>query len=495
MGDEIFSIVSTTDGGYIFAGKTSSVDGDVTFNNGFNDYWVVKVTGAGAIQWQKTYGGDNDDKAFSIVQTTDGGYVVAGYTNSENGDVLFSRGLEDFWILKLSPTGDIQWQKSLGGGANDYASQVRQTADGGYIIVGTTESSNGDVTGHHPFITIPYRADVWIVKLSAVGGLEWQKALGGSGDDFGYAIRQTFDGGYIVAASSNSPDGDVGVHHGDDRFQDYWIVKLSDTGAIEWQKDLGGNWDDMAYDVVQSTDSGYIVAGMSKSIDGDVIARPGANTHGDYWVLKLSRLGDIQWQRTLGGSDEDVARSVVQTSDGGYLVAGYAESSDGDVSGHRATPVGMLWQYDYWLVKLTPVGDLEWQLCLGGSDFDEANAVLQTADGGYMVAGFTLSTDGDIKGLYGADDCWLVKLGPATSVNEFSLPVALSVSPNPTTGSIYINGVDKATIKVYNTLGSLVAKATSTDNISIATAPPGIYFIRVLNLAGELLYQGSIVKE
>ena len=185
------------------------------------------------IQWAKCYGGSEYDAALSIQQTTDGGYIVAGLSLSNDNDVSGNHGGEDYWIVKLTSTGSIEWQKSLGGSGEDRASSVIQTTDGGYIIAGTSNSNDGDVSGNHG------RDDYWIVKLSSTGILEWQKSLGGSGDDDANSIQQTTDGGYIIAGGSNSNDGDVSGNHGSD---DYWIVKLAPSGSIEWQKSLGGKW-------------------------------------------------------------------------------------------------------------------------------------------------------------------------------------------------------------------------------------------------------------
>ncbi|HEX5651715.1 MAG TPA: hypothetical protein VFX58_01495, partial [Chitinophagaceae bacterium] len=213
------------------------------------------------IQWQKAMGGSGYEGASSIQQTTDGGYIVAGITGSNDGDVSGSHGVWDYWIVKLAATGNIQWQRCLGGSGQDYASSIEQTTDGGYIVAGSSYSNDGDVSGNHGV------SDAWIVKLAASGNIQWQRCLGGSDVEGAYSIEQTTDGGYIVSGSTSSNDGDVSGNHG---VSEAWIVKLDATGNIQWQRCLGGSGDEGAYSIEQTTDGGYIVSGSTSSNDGDV---------------------------------------------------------------------------------------------------------------------------------------------------------------------------------------------------------------------------------
>ncbi|OAA31353.1 hypothetical protein AT15_07600 [Kosmotoga arenicorallina S304] len=389
--DVAFSIIQTRDGGYVVAGYTKSNDGDVSGNHGGFDYWVVKLDGTGATQWQRCLGGSSYDYAISIIQTNDGGYVVAGWTASNDGDVSGNHGYYDYWVVKLNNTGAIQWQKCLGGSYNDWAKSVYQTNDGGYVVAGITYSSDGDVSGNHGY------SDYWVVKLDSTGNIQWQKCLGGSYNDWAESIIQTSDGGYVVAGFTESNDGDVTGNHGE---RDYWVVKLDGTGDIQWQRCLGGSGDDYAWSIIQTRDGGYVVAGITYSNDGDV-----SGNHGyyDYWVVKLNNTGAIQWQKCLGGSSYDYAISIIQTNDGGYVVAGWTASNDGDVSGNHG-------YYDYWVVKLNNTGAIQWQKCLGGSSYDFVYSIIQTNDGGYVVAGYTDSNDGDVSGNHGGLDYWVVKL-------------------------------------------------------------------------------------
>ncbi|MFY9419238.1 MAG: hypothetical protein WAP17_09180, partial [Bacteroidales bacterium] len=230
------------------------------------------------------------------------------------------------------------------------------------------------------------------------GDIIWQKCFGGTNEDYAYSIQQTSDSGFIVAGYTFSNDGDVSGYHG---YFDYWVVKLNSSGDIEWQKCLGGTYYDYAYSIQQTSNGGFIVAGSTNSNNGDV---SGYHGYFDYWVVKLNSSGDIEWQKCLGGTNNDYANSIQQTSDGGFIVAGYTESNDGDVSGYHGG------DYDAWVVKLNSSGDILWQKCLGGTIDDRANSIQQTSDGGFIVAGFTVSNDGDVSGNHGASDAWVVKL-------------------------------------------------------------------------------------
>lgn len=387
--DEAFSIVQSGDGGYVVAGYSYSDDGDIAKHHKSTDYdnsdfWIVKIDFAGNIEWQKTPGGTKDEIAFSVVSTNDGGYAVAGYSYSNDGDVSGNHGDADFWVVKLDSEGKIQWQKSLGGSKEEYAYSIVQTIDGGYVVAGYTDSNDGDVSGNHG------NADSWIVKLDSKGNIIWQKTLGGTGDDYAYSIIQTTDGGYIFAGWSYSNNGDVARNHGE---SDYWIVKLDSKGNFSWQKLLGGSGEDQAYSIIQTVDGSYVIAGYSYSDDGDVTGNHGDS---DYWIVKLDSAGNILWQKSLGGSGEDDAFSIVNTNDGGYIVGGNSNSNDGDVFGNHGNA-------DCWIVKLDTSGNFQRQKSVGGIDDDFANSVIQTKDKESVIAGYSYSDQGDA-------DFWIVKI-------------------------------------------------------------------------------------
>ncbi|MCX6183863.1 MAG: T9SS type A sorting domain-containing protein [Flavobacterium sp.] len=485
--DIAYNIQLTTDGGYIVAGGTSSIDGDVTGQHGLSDFWVVKLDSQGGVLWQKTLGGSGEDIARSIQQTNDGGYIVAGYTYSTNGDITGNNGQSDYWVVKLNSQGDLLWQKTLGGSNQDDARSIQQTADGGYIVAGWTLSINGDVTGNHG------ERDYWVVKIDSQGTIQWQKTLGGTADDFPSSIQQTNDGGYIVAGYTSSNEGDVSGNNG---LTDYWVVKLNIQGELVWQKTLGGSDSDAGISIHTTADGGYVVGGYAYSNNGDVSSNQG-NT--DYWVVKLDNQGVILWQKTLGGTNQDAAYSIQPTSDGGYIVAGYTLSTDGDIIlNHGAI--------DYWVVKLNYQGTIQWQKTLGGTAVDYANNIQLTSDGGYIVAGYSNSNNGDVTGNQGNNDMWIVKLSPdALQTLEFGSNL-VSISPNPTSDNIKIQlknitELNGGTINIINSLGQVIIttpiKITEMNNsIELNTlGSKGIYFVQIINSKGQLIDVKKIILQ
>jgi uncharacterized repeat protein (TIGR01451 family) len=338
------SIAQTSDGGYIVSGTTNSNDGDVNCPRTTDDenIWMVKLSATGGIQWQKCLGGIEPDIAVDIIKTNDGGFMLLGSTDSNDGDVSGNHGKDDIWVVKLSATGTVQWQKCLGGSNNDWGRSISATSDGGYILLGGTNSNDGDVVGAHQFGT----QDAWIIKLSSTGSIQWKKCLGGSGDESPSSVIQTSDGGYILSASTNSRDGDVSGNHGNN---DVWVVKLSSRGSIQWQKCLGGSADETSSSIIQTFDGNYLVVCTTYSVDGDVTNAKRFG-YADGWVVRLSNQGALLWQKTLGGTEDDELAAIIPTiATGGFLVIGYSESNNVDVSGNHGGQ-------DTWLVKLASDG-------------------------------------------------------------------------------------------------------------------------------------------
>ena len=347
-GDALAEAVETTDGGYILGGDSfSDISGDKTENVvGGKDYWIVKVDMSGNIQWQNTIGGSLDDDVRDIIQTSDGGYLVGGYSISDiSGDKTEnSFGERDYWVLKLDASGDIEWQRTIGGDDFDDLIEVEQTTDGGYILGGMssstisgnkTEASNGAM-------------DFWVVKLDTSGNIVWQNSIGGSEGDSLLSITQTSDGGYITGGTSWSDiSGDKTENSNGE--SDFWVVKLNSSGEIEWQNTIGGSSFEELEDVTETIDGGYIIAGNSYS---DISGDKTENSFGDadYWVIRLDNTGEILWQNTIGGSGFEEVRNVIQTPDGNYLIGGY---SDSDISGDKDENSNG--GNDYWVVKLTEI--------------------------------------------------------------------------------------------------------------------------------------------
>jgi len=391
--EECRSVCQTTDGGYVIAGYAYSYDGNVSGNHGEKDFWIVKLDEKGNIVWQRCLGGSMDDEAYDVIQIDDGGYLVVGMTFSNDGDVKGKHGNSDFgdaWVVKLSEEGKILWQRCLGGMSNDVVYRVIQTGDGGYVLVGGTDSNDGDVRGNHG-----ESWDGWMVKLDKDGNILWQRCLGGRNDDELYNVQKVKNG-YIVVGYTYSYDGDVTINKG---AEDLWILKLDEQGKIQWGKTLGGSNNDVAWSVEEIKDGGYIVVGWTYSKDKDVEGNHGES---DAWIIKLDEMGNVEWKKCLGGSKLDWLYSVQKLSDDIYVMVGGTSSSNGDVKGNHG-------YHDWWVILLDKDGNVLWQKCLGGNDDEEAFCVQRTRDKGFVVVGYTYSYDGDVTGNHGGEDFWIVK--------------------------------------------------------------------------------------
>jgi gliding motility-associated-like protein len=401
--DAAQSTLQTIDGGYILAGSAASIDGDVIGLHSPNasDFWIIKLDNDGTVAWKKCFGGGDAEVATSINQTTDEGYIIAGYTKSTDGDVTgLHASAFDFWVLKIDSIGTIQWKKCLGGTEEDQANKIIQTSEGGYLVVGNSSSTDGDVTNNNGNI------DFWVVKLNNLGIIQWEKSFGGTSWEVPYTAFQLSNGRYIVAGLTTSIDGDVVGNHGNDG----WILNLDTNGTLIWQKCLGGSTTDIINDIQETLDGQIVLAGFSNSIDGDVLGNHGG---GDAWIVKVDTVGNIIWQKCVGGTGGEVARSILQTVDGSFIVSGSTNSIDGDVIGNNGNQ-------DAWIFKLDSLGSLIWQKCMGGTNEDWFYSLDKTSDGGYFIAGQTRSNDGDVVGFHGGlgSDTWGVKLLP-DSANLF----------------------------------------------------------------------------
>jgi hypothetical protein len=482
------SIVKTLDGGLIFAGTTSGNNGDVSgyhlstsyytgYNQEYTDAWVVKLDASGNILWQKCLGGSNDDMANDIIQTSDGGYIIAGNSSSNNGDVAGNHGNSDFWIVKLDNNGNIQWQKCYGGTGIDIAYSIKEASQGGYIIAGEIKnysSSNGDIIGYNGG-----DSDAWVIKISSTGGLEWQKCFGSTSTDLAKEISITNDGGFILTGSTNSyyGQGNHGASMGVGSTKDFWVVKADNNGNTQWQKLYGGSNDDMANCIIKTSDNGYIIVGTSNSNNGDLFG----NIDGRIWVVKIDVSGNISWQKRMHG---DNAYSIIETLNGEFVISGESNyySYLGGILNHG--------QLDLWVIKFSNNGNIIWENSLGGTLNDLSYDIVQTADGGFVVAGTTASDNynGDVYGNHGISvrDAWVVKLSPYNFLEETN-STQINLSPNPTSGLFSINTsienlgyafniLDNTGKSVYN--GNVEALETVID---IQNLLPGLYFFNLEN--------------
>lgn len=355
-------------------------------------------------QWARKYGGDQVDIPFAIKFTTDGGTIVAGYTDSRGGDVSPQPNREywDLWVIKLDRCGNIQWERSFGGTNYESARDVVQTADGGYIVAGETSSTDGGVVAGYGGTK-----DIWILKLDAEGALLWQKRYGGSGLDIANHIHLLPDGTFLLTASSSSNDGNITGNHGTAGYTDGVLMKLDAAGNLLWSKCFGGSKNEELLDIEIINGRTYL-AGYANSTDGDI---PPQQQNYDVWLLALDANGNKIFSKVYGGSQNDVAYSMTMGNNGSLTLAGYTTSNDGMVSGARGSQ-------DYWVININPAnGNLNWQKVTGGSGADYANSVITDADGGYLVGGISYSDDADVSNPLGEGDYWVVKLNAAGNVS------------------------------------------------------------------------------
>lgn len=362
--ERAYAILQTADGGFILAGFTLITDADM---------WLVKTDENGLEQWNQTYGGGwGGDLARSLIQTTDGGFALAGYTYS------YGAGGSDMWLVKTDMNGLPQWNQTYGGIRFDSAFALLQTLDGGFVLAGETESYGVGWS------------DIWLVKTDRNGFPQWNHTYGGVSSDRALALLQTTDEGFVLAGETES--------YGAGR-TDMWLVKTDRDGIMQWNQTYGGTYNDIAFALLQTRDDCFVLAGNTGSY----------NALGkDMWLVKTSRNGEVLWNYTYGGVGWDSASSIYQTVDGGFALAGETRSyGAGDA--------------DMWLLKTDEKGIEQWNQTYGGTNRDAAFSVIQIADGGFALAGATSSWG------TGELDMWLVKIPSIPQSSPSNMPFGLII--------------------------------------------------------------------
>jgi TolB-like protein len=357
------------------AGRTYS------FGAGAWDFFLVKTDANGNVQWAKTYGQTNWDRAHFVQQTPDGGYIVGGRISP------VTAAIDDVLLIKTDANGNIIWAKTYGGSNDEDVFSFQQTSDGGYIVVGHTNSFGAG------------NFDFFLTKTDANGNLQWAKTYGGTSGEEAYSVQQTSDGGYIVAGATSS--------FGAGSF-DFLLIKTDANGNIIWAKTYGGTSGDKAYSVQQTSDGGYIVAGATSSFGAGGL---------DFLLIKTDANGNIIWAKTYGGSNDEDVFSFQQTSDGGYIVVGHTNSFGAG-------------NFDIFLIKTDANGNLQWAKTYGGTSYDYAYSVQQTSDGGYIVAGATSS--------FGAGSFDFLLIKTDANGNIGSCGIVRNASPTVTTPSVTV---------------------------------------------------------
>lgn len=452
-----FSFVNTLDGGYLLGGVTESMNGDVTFNYGGTDIWVVKTNPNGVKEWAKSYGGSLNERLTKIIKNSDGSFVFVGETSSNDFDIAGARGNYDGWLVQLNSNGIIDWKKNLGGNSGDYLHDVIRTIDGGLLAVGTTYSNNGQVSGNHG------STDAWAIKLDTNGNLEWSKCFGGSLDEAFNQVVELQDGNFAIIGVTTSTNGDITNPKGQ---RDIWVVKINTLGGLIWQKNIGGSGFDSGSSIIETDEENLIIAGSSNSSDGDTALA--GNGGFDFWVVKTNALGSIIWEKKIGTPFNEGASEMMKTDDNGCIVIGTVNSNSG-------FPNANFGQTDVGLIKLKQDGSILWTTAVGEYSHDEAYKILLNND--------KLALSGYANILGSTANFWLVQFQPQILSTIDSIAKSFVISPNPVTDIMHLDNesnlkIDKITILDISGK-QLISIVDSTEDIDTSKLQSGMYIVKI----------------
>ncbi len=396
--DVTLSVDATSDNGYVIAGYTQSNDGDIPQKpNNSSDFWIVKFDQNHNIQWSKTYGGSGDDRARKVIQTSDNGFVIIGYSDSSDLDVSVNNGFRDFWIIKLDPNGQLLWEKSYGFSGNDEGFNIKENTDGTLIAVGFLDVSAAGNQGNFGKNQINHAGgDYWVLKLSSTGNLIWSRFFGGSFTDTAFDVSVNSENDITVIGSSDSTDSDITANNGT---YDFWVVKMDASGNLLWERSFGGSQIDEGRAIVK-TINGYLLVGDTRSTDNNVVNNNGG---ADIWTATIDEDGNILSSNNYGGSNFDVPRNAFSTIDNGFIISGSSRSSDIDLTENKG-------QSDVWVFKTDVMGNLIWETSVGGSNIDFSHQAVQLNNGTIIVVGESSSNDGDILENKGFTDALIIQI-------------------------------------------------------------------------------------
>jgi len=519
--DFLFDAIPTPDYGFILAGSSlSKKTGTKTEDNrGDLDYWVWKMDEKGELDWQKSMGGSGQDMLQHVLLTNDGGFLLAGYTESDEGldKKDKTRGESDFWIIKLNAKGNEEWQKTYGGLGQDELKGIVRTKDGGFVLGGSSSSERSAEKVSDNYGGLDY----WVIKIDSKGEFVWQNTFGGIYTDDLRSLLATKDGGYLLGGSSNSPYGGNKTEKNVGQF-DYWIVKIDEKGQLQWQKTFGGTGDDELVALCETNDGNYILGGNSNSeSDGDKKSSNDSGT--DFWILKIAKDSqEIIWQGTYNIAKTDILTSLVENDDATLLLGGYAQgeyikksqvkkqkpktpslnkkkSLDEEPKMKQGTD-------DYVALKIDAKGEELWRKSMGSDGQDILIKAIETRDGGYLMAGTSktvLTADGGIKATgnkstgIGSTDFWVVKLKDKQKPKPAKKPV--EAIPNP--ASDYTNIIvgyeyTKGTATLVDIAGHILQQFNITERtipIDLEGLPEGVY---VVNIKTDIQNSGvKIIKQ
>lgn len=484
------SIVENGDG-YFVLSTTKSVDGDISCTNIYPDnetsIWLTAVDSLGKIKWDKCYGYWRDpDKASNIIAGKYGNYYIGGSSNTFQSSLDGNRNL-----IKIDENGEIIWKKEFGGVGNDYPGHLLLLNNGNILIYGPTSASSGH------FIPVHYgNRDVWLLEINYyTGAIVNNTVLGNSDINDNFDIIQTSDNGFLLTSSASSDEGMV---VGEPRGRcDLWIVKLDSLYNIEWQNLYGGSNDEYPGNGIVEHEDGYFFTCITTSNDGDVSGfhgTPGNYSRRDIWAVRIDSIGDIIWQKCLGGSNDDFATDIFLDKDGGYVIFAETNSQDGNIINNYS----WIGYKDIWMVKLNNVGDIIWSECYGGlmSEQISQGGVIKISDTNYIIAGLAEHSSGDVNHtLKGGADIWVFEIeSPPLNIgiNDHEIsPNSISVSPNPAKNRFSISFITPfekgvTTIELLDKFGRLinthkVSRNNKQIDINVSDFEKGLYFVRVMS--------------
>ncbi len=404
--DRSYGVIQTEDK-YMFAFSVGAYDSSLTNYHGSSDTWIVCTDSIGNILWERCYGGSEGDAPDKIIKINNNYMYLLSFSTSTDGDVQNGRD-GNFWIVKIDKNGEIIWENSYGNRSCSTRDAIL-TPDDGLLMMGRIMYAGGDVSTYYG------RNDIWLCKIDSAGEIEWEKTLGNQGQDNALKIKLTSDNTILMVGAYRENGGMIDCEHmGTSAWTDVWIVELTLAGEVIRHLCYGGSYSDLGHDIIEVCD-GYVVAASTTSNDGDVSGFhgiPGEIKHMDFWVFKINFNGEIIWQKCLGGVYGEYPVYITQTSDKGFIIMGNTSSNDGDVSGNHSNKG----EYDIWIVKLSPGGELEWQHCIGGLNTEKfwgGHSVLKKSDYNYVIAGQSCTATYDVEcDLYGIQDIdiWLFEI-------------------------------------------------------------------------------------
>jgi PKD repeat protein len=444
-------MIRTKDGQIVLLSNVNSFNGDVLTNHGSTDIWLTKLDTNGTLIWQQSIGGSSIDFGTGIVELENGNLVISGYTSSANGNINRNRGNFDALLTSTDANGNILWLNTYGGSKVDLCYSLAKTSDGGFVLGGGTYSNDGDVYGNNG------DQDFWVFKTDGTGSLLWQHTSGGNYIDVCFALSEDKTGTIIASGATNSLIGNTLSSSN----YDLTVLKLSADGNVIWNKMFGGSNYETAQTMLIDSRNRILIGGYSRSNDGDLSSNYG---YGDSWIIQIDNSGNLLTDKNLGGSGSENLYSIIETIDGGYLLTSGSTSSDKDVT-------NSIGQEDIWLFKANESLQVEWSYNYGGSGNDRPVSVIQNKDGGFLVAGYTFSTDISGTTTHGSSDILLINLSCKVPTAAFSTTnICLEDTLNLNSSSLFASHISWAINNVTIATGneaSFVFPAAGVYNVRL----------------------------